>query len=169
MGDQTIVCCCSVRPARDAELGQNIMLSSRGAPGSALPVDPDDFSSKRSTGEVEMKMYGGASGAGGQYASLMSSVMSEKTGSLSPTTGRVVRDIRDGGGRRVLDERASVPQPSLTETSQRRALEMIDQMNHRQDTSMFVRVSFWQNTTIYIIYFVILINLFIVTFGISGR
>jgi len=63
----------------------------------------------------------------------------------------------------------SAQQPSLTDAAQQRALDIIDQMNSRRDTKVFILVSFWKNITMYIIYFVILMNIFIVTFGISGR
>lgn len=56
----------------------------------------------------------------------------------------------------------------LAETQQHHAFFVKEQFEDRQERVTFRKVSFWQHMATYLLYFVMLMNVFITTFGISG-
>ena len=56
----------------------------------------------------------------------------------------------------------------LSEAQQHHAFFVKEQHEDRQERTTFRRVSFWQHMATYLLYFVMLLNVFITTFGISS-
>lgn len=56
----------------------------------------------------------------------------------------------------------------LSEAQQHHAFFVKEQHEDRQERMTFRRVSFWQHMATYLLYFVMLLNVFITTFGISS-
>lgn len=68
----------------------------------------------------------------------------------------------------VREKEEAEAEHKLAEAQQHHAFFLKDQFEDRQERSTFRKISFWQHMATYLLYFVMLMNVFITTFGISG-
>ncbi|ELT98459.1 hypothetical protein CAPTEDRAFT_205572 [Capitella teleta] len=66
------------------------------------------------------------------------------------------------------EKEESEAEHKLCESQQHHAFFMKEQFEDRQERIAFRKVSFWQHMATYLLYFIMLMNVFITTFGISG-
>lgn len=66
------------------------------------------------------------------------------------------------------DKREAEAEKKLAEARQFRAFFVREQFEDQQERSTFRKMSFWQHAATYLLYFILLMNIFITTFGISG-
>jgi hypothetical protein len=67
----------------------------------------------------------------------------------------------------VREKEEAEAEHKLAEAQQHHAFFLKDQFEDRQERSTFRKISFWQHMATYLLYFVMLMNVFITTFGIS--
>ena len=68
----------------------------------------------------------------------------------------------------IREKEEAEAEQKLAETQQHHAFFVKEQFEDRQERVTFRKVSFWQHMATYLLYFVMLMNVFITTFGISG-
>ena len=75
---------------------------------------------------------------------------------------------RDDLNTSVREKDEAEAEQKLSEVQQHRVFFVKEQREDRQERSTFHKVSFWQHMATYLLYFAMLMNVFITTFGISG-
>ncbi len=68
----------------------------------------------------------------------------------------------------IREKEEAEAEKKLAEAQQHHAFFVKEQFEDRQERLTFRKISFWQHMATYLLYFVMLMNIFITTFGISG-
>jgi hypothetical protein len=102
----------------------------------------------------------------GNYVRVVEDALRRSPGSaeLEEELGRAREEL--AASRREKDELEA--EQRLAEALQRRAFFAKEQREDRRERATFRRMSRWQHAATYLLYFVMLMNVFVTTFGISG-
>lgn len=102
----------------------------------------------------------------GNYVRVVEEALRRSPGSaeLEEELGRAREEL--AAARREKDELEA--EQRLAEATQRRAFFAKEQREDRRERTTFRRMSRWQHAATYLLYFVMLMNVFVTTFGISG-
>ena len=85
----------------------------------------------------------------------------------NPDLEEELRKSRDEMSAALRDKGESEAAQRLSAAQQHHAFFVKEQFEDRQERVTFRKISFWQHMATYLLYFVMLMNIFITTFGIS--
>jgi len=134
-------------------------LSASCAPESAVRVADIDFRIARARGRVD-SLEGAAKRSGD---------VSDVTASTSTSTAKQLEDARRElvAALRMRDDAET--DRKLAEMRDRRNAQLAELRDSHRHATLFVRVAAWQNVVTYLVYVIMLLNVIITTFGMSGE
>jgi hypothetical protein len=101
------------------------------------------------------------------YVKVVEDALRKATGGRNADLEAELSRARDDLAEAERHKTESEAEQRLADALRRRAVYIKDQRDDRQERSTFRKVAFWQHGATYLLYFVMLMNVFITTFGIS--
>ncbi len=102
----------------------------------------------------------------GNYVKVVEDALKKTPG--NPDLEEELNKAKEEMNSAVREKEEAEAEQKLAEAQQHHAFFVKEQHDDRQERVTFRKISFWQHMATYLLYFVMLMNIFVTTFGISG-